>query len=212
MTNIMEDSLLLVLLIVCSFSIFMSILTGGYYFYNLKKKGDKCDGEDVNGKYVIDEYGDCVLEKCDNGYKISVDGEKCIRDTITKPPIEDAAVSFSTCEEINSLISRRGIEEVKAYCDKQEYCSWLDNTCKSIVTFADGSTATINPDTYTEDGISSSQLTEALSQGQGQGQYQGPPPGKTVGIDLRIPSAEVTPASEYVDVSESDLPFAEGRK
>ena len=200
----MKDSLLIIIILVCFFSAFMSILIGGYYFYFFKKEGDECEGKDKNGSYVIDEDGDCVLDECDDGYKMSFNGKTCIRNVISKPLIEEAAASFSRCEEIDGLMPIWKTEEVKAYCNKQQYCNWLDNTCKSIVKTADGSTLTVIPGSYSETDVTSTQLTNALNNANNPSQSGGtqskadeiqsasPAAGKGGEISLRIPSVGAT--------------------
>ena len=202
----MKDSLLIIIILVCFFSAFMSILIGGYYFYFFKKEGDECEGKDKNGSYVIDEDGDCVLDECDDGYKMSFNGKTCIRNVNSKPLIEEAAASFSRCEEIDGLIPTWKTEEVKAYCNKQQYCNWLDNTCKSIVKTADGSTFTAIPGSYqVNTPITSTQLTNALNNANNPsqstvskaGDIQSADPAGSKGgeMSLRIPSVGVTEIS-----------------
>ena len=201
----MKDSLLIIIILVCFFSAFMSILIGGYYFYFFKKEGDECEGKDKNGSYVIDEDGDCVLDECDDGYKMSFNGKTCIRNVISKPLIEEAAASFSRCEEIDGLIPTWKTEEVKAYCNKQQYCNWLDNTCKSIVKTADGSTLTVILGSYQKNTpITSTQLTNALNNANNPSQSTVSKAddiysvNKDYGISLDMPSVGVsaTPSGE----------------
>ena len=103
---------------------------------------------------------------------------------------------------------------MKEYCNEQQYCQWFDNTCKSIVTFADGSTAFIVPNTYQEDGITSNQLTAALEGNIIPGapdEISHLPLEKEGSMNLRVPSVEELVVVEpTITVPADYFPFTGG--
>jgi len=59
------------LIVVMAMSFFLLVLGGGGYFLTREKdddEGEECEGPDKNGKYEIDEDGDCVFKGCKDGY------------------------------------------------------------------------------------------------------------------------------------------------
>jgi hypothetical protein len=79
----------ILLLIVCC--LFSSIAGGvGWYLTNMKKEGDPCEGSDEYAEYVTDAEGNCVLDKCIDGYK-EVDGV-CVTEKVEQRVVEPAPV------------------------------------------------------------------------------------------------------------------------
>ena len=172
--NIMEAVDTIVIIVVM---LILSLIGGGvYYVFYYRKEGEECkleEGGDEFGKYKYDDKKECVLSNCMTGYKLT-DG-KCISKpkieddgpTIEDdgPTIEDDGLTISTCPGIDSLRPRWNTEEVKDYCNKQQGCSWLDNTCKSIAPLSGGTTGVIVPGTSQQTLLTPSQLTGALEGG-----------------------------------------------
>jgi hypothetical protein len=70
---------IILILMMGSFVCVMSVLGGGAaWILTRPQEGDECEGDDKNGYYVIDEYGDCVLHSCSSGYIKT--GDTCVEE------------------------------------------------------------------------------------------------------------------------------------
>jgi hypothetical protein len=73
------SEMIIIMMMMMMMCCFFSVLGAGGWYLTRPEEGDKCDGKDDNGEYQIDEDGKCVLISCDDGYTMSSNGKKCIK-------------------------------------------------------------------------------------------------------------------------------------
>ncbi|ADQ90926.1 hypothetical protein MpV1_003c [Micromonas sp. RCC1109 virus MpV1] len=172
----------LVIIMLVMSSVF-SVIGGGAWFLLQPQESDSCEGDDKNGKYEIDEDGDCTFMECKDGYAMyngvcteDKSGIDCVNEDVNPRGIYKTNIpgecTFVTCESGYEL-NTDGICEIVS----------IEGDTSNVASTDNDTPASTDNDTPASTGSDTPPPTSS-------GGYNAPPPTSSGGYNAPAASVE----------------------